>query len=314
MNLSQVEVIVEIAKAGSISKAAQSMFISQPGVSKILQRFEEEVGTQIFERVSTGIRLTPIGRRFVNNAQDIIDQMSKLEDLFNKKSVTVFMELNIASMSYHFMQYMISELYLKYSQNPINIRYTECGFDNELELISKGELEIGVVTLWQNDLKKAVKKAATKGVEYHQLGSAVPYIGVSKRSKRYPEVITDLDIRRLSNMPIVSISPSSFTKTSGLDFMRQLFGKEETESLNKEITTNNTGTMREIVNQTDGFSLILLNKGIYERYGYFPDIRLIPILGSSMQFEMGWLQRANTIRSSLANEFISILSEYTSED
>jgi molybdate transport repressor ModE-like protein len=85
MNLSQVEVIVEIAKAGSISQAAQNMFISQPGVSKILQRFEEEVGAQIFERVSTGIRLTPIGQRFVDNAQDIIEQVDRLEELFRKK-------------------------------------------------------------------------------------------------------------------------------------------------------------------------------------------------------------------------------------
>lgn len=313
MNLSQVEVIVEIAKAGSISKAAQHMFISQPGVSKILQRFEEEVGTQIFERVSTGIRLTPMGRRFVNNAQDIIDQVDKLEELFNKKSVTVFMELNVASMSYHFMQHMLSELYLKYSQNPINIRYTECGFDNELEHICKGEVEIGVVTLWQGDLKKAIKKAMTKGVEYRRLGAALPYIGVSKNSKKYPAEITGLNLQRLCSMPIVSISPSSFAKASGLDFMRQLFGKDETEALNKEITTNNTGTMREIVNQVDGFSLILLNRGIYERYGFFEDIRLIPIPGESMQFEMGWLQKANTIRSAPANELVSTLEEYTLE-
>ena len=312
--MSQVEVIVEIAKAGSISKAAQNMYISQPGVSKILQRFEEEVGTLIFERVSTGIRLTPIGRRFVNNAQDIIDQVDKLEDLFKRKSVTIFMELNIASMSYHFMQYMLSEFYIKYSQNPINIKYTECGFDSELELISKGDIEIGVVTLWQNDLKKAVKKAITKGVEYRRLGTAMPYIGVSKRSKKYPEEIKGLDLPRLTSMPIVSISPSSFTKASGLDFMRQMFGRDETEALNKEITTNNTGTMREIVKQIDGFSLVLLNKGIYERYGFFEDIRLIPIPGESMQFEMGWLQKANTIRSSPANEFVNILIEYTSDD
>ena len=47
MNLSQVEIIVEIAKAGSISQAAQNLFVSQPSVSKALQRFEEEVGAQI---------------------------------------------------------------------------------------------------------------------------------------------------------------------------------------------------------------------------------------------------------------------------
>jgi molybdate transport repressor ModE-like protein len=311
MKVSQVEIIVEIARAGSISKAAQNLFISQPGISKILQRFEEEVGTQIFERVSTGVRLTPIGRRFVDHAQDIIEQIDKLEDIFKEKSGTAFMELNIASMSYHFMQYMLPELFNRYSQNPINVRYTECGFDYELELINKGDIEIGIVTFWKNDIKKAIKRALTKGIEYHRLGAAVPYIGVSKKSKKYPEETTGLDLRLLSNMPIVTISPSSPLKLTGWDFVREIFGRSKLDSSNKEITTNNTGTMRGIVNQVDGFSLIILNKGIYERYGFFDDIRLIPIYDESMQFEMGWLQRANTARSPLANEFINILAEYS---
>ena len=314
MNLSHVAVIVEIAKAGSISQAAQNMFISQPGVSKILQKFEDEVGAQIFERVSTGIRLTPIGRRFVDNAQDIIEQVDKLEDLFKKNSATVIMDLNVASMSFRFMQNMLSELYNKYSHNSIKIKYTECGFVDELALISKGEIEIGIVTFWKNDLKKAIKKSLTKGIEYHRLGAAVPYIGVSKRSKKYPQEIKELELQRLSKMPIVTISPSSPSKGTGWDFMQEIFGRNNLETSNKEITTNNTGTMKEIVNQVDGFCLVVINKGIYEKYGFFDDIRLIPIPDENMQFEMGWLQRTNTVRSPLANEFISILGEYCSID
>lgn len=314
MKLSQVEVIVEIAKAGSISQAAQNMFISQPGVSKILKRFEEEVGAQIFERVSTGIRLTPIGRRFVDNALDIMYQIDQLEDLFDKKSAAIFMDLKIASMSYHFMQCMLSELYLKYSQNLINIKYTECGIENQLELISKGDIEIGIVTFWQPDVRRAKKKALTKGIEYHRLGTAVAHIGVSKNSKSYPKGVDRFDLQRLANMPVISISPSSSTKSTGWDILRQVFGRDSIETSNKEIMTNNTGTMREIVNKIDGFSLIILNKGIYERYGFFDDIRLIPIPDENIRYEMGWLQRANTVRSPLANEFISTLVEYSSKD
>ena len=78
MKLSQVELIVEIAKVGSISRAAENLYISQPAVSKLLPRFEEEVGAQIFERRSTGVYLTPIGKKFVDSAQDILQQMEKL--------------------------------------------------------------------------------------------------------------------------------------------------------------------------------------------------------------------------------------------
>ncbi|MDR1735260.1 MAG: LysR family transcriptional regulator [Oscillospiraceae bacterium] len=312
MNLSQIEVIVEIAKAGSISKAAQNMYISQPGVSKALHRFEDEVGAKIFERVNTGIRLTPIGRVFVESAQDIVEQAERLGSVFADRGVAFGLELSLASMSYRFMQNIISEIYLKYSHNPISIKYMECGFDQITDLIDKGDVEIGVVTFWQQDIKMVRKKAAAKSLEYHGLGMAVPYIGVSKQSKSYPESVTGFELQRLAAMPIVSISPSSPMKGTGWDFMRHVFGEGLFKNSCREIRTNNTGTMREIVNSTDGFTLILLNNGLYEKYGFYDDIRLIPLDGEGMNFEMAWLQRANTARSPLADEFIRTLSRYTS--
>ncbi len=314
MNLSQIEVIVEIARSGSISKAAQNLYISQPGVSKILQRFEEEAGSKIFERISTGIRLTPLGRKFVNSANDIIEQAEKLESIFRDNVVSVFMELNLASMSYRFMKYMISELYNKYSENPIHIKYVECGFTDQLELISKGDIEIGFVSFWQNDLRKAKKKAAAKGIEYHHLGACVPYIAVSRTSRIYPPEVKGLDFKRLSRMPIVSISPSSPSSGTGWDFIRRIFSWDKLEASGREITTYNTEAMNELVQAVDGFNLILLNKGIHEKYGFYEGLRLIPIEEENMQFEMGWLQKANTVRSPLANEFITLLNEYSSDD
>ena len=41
-------------------------------------------------------------------------------------------------------------------------------------------------------------------------------------------------------------------------------------------------------------------------------MRLIPIPGENMRFELGWLQRENTVRSPLANEFVNMLREYSS--
>ena len=55
--------------------------------------------------------------------------------------------------------------------------------------------------------------------------------------------------------------------------------------------------MREVLNKVDGFSLVVLNPGIYRQYGFFEDMRLIPIPGENMRFELGWLQRENTVRS-----------------
>lgn len=314
MNLSQIEVIVEIAKAGSISQAAQNLFISQPGVSKILQRFEEEAGVQIFERVSTGVRLTPIGRKFVSSASDIIDQINRLEVILSRTPPLVSMELNIASMSYHFMNQMLAELYHRYSQSSVNIKYMECGFDEQLTLINRGDVELGIVTLWQPDLKKMTRSAQARGIEYHRLGEALPYIGISRNSKKYPGDIQELDLARLASMPLISISPSAPTKLTGWDFMQHIWGRNWLETSGHEVATCSNGTMRELVCKIDGFSLVLLNPGVYRRYGYSEDIRLVPFPDTDMQFELGWLQRANSVRSPLANEFIVALRDCAAEE
>ena len=312
MNLSQVEIIVEIAKAGSISQAAQNLFVSQPSVSKALQRFEEEVGTQIFERVSTGVRLTPIGRKFVEQAADVVELADRLDRIFDKNSSLASMELNLASISYHFIQQMIPEVYNKYSQNPIVINYVECGFDEQLEMLKKGEVEIGVVSFWHEGLKRGIRRAAASGVEYHRVGDLQAYIGVSRHSKAYPESVKGLDLSRLAQMPLVSLSPSAPMRTTGWAYLRQVFGKSPLGNSNREIRTSSTGTMREVLNKVDGFSLVVLNPGIYRQYGFFEDMRLIPIPGENMRFELGWLQRENTVRSPLANEFVNMLREYSS--
>ena len=314
MKLSQVELIVEIARAGSISQAAQNLYTSQPNVSKMLKRFEDEVGAQIFERIGTGIRLTPVGRRFVDSAQDIMVQVNKMADIFNYESITVLIELNIASLSTKFVHHVVSALYMKYSQNPIRITYTECDLETQLERISKGLSEIGVVILLQNHLKRIKKMAEAVGIEYFRLGQVESYLGVSKNSVKYPTSVTEVELARLATMPLVSIKPPSLLTPTGWEFARQVFGKNNLETSHREIMTTNTGTMREIVNQIDGFSIIFMNRGIYNKFGYFDDIRLMPLPQDTVQAEFGWLQKANTARTPIANEFVSMLKEYVTED
>ena len=312
MKLAQIEIIVEIARAGSISQAAQNLFVSQPSVSKTLQRFEEEVGAQIFERVSTGVRLTPIGRKFVEQAADLVEQAERLDRIFDKNGGPVSMELSLCSMSYHFLQQMVSELYNKYSRNPIIINYLECSFEEQLDKLKKGEMELGVTSFWQGALKRGVRQAQASGVEYHRIGDMQAYIAVSRHSRAYPESVEGVDLGRLDQMPLVSLAPSAPTRVTGWDYLRQVFREGRLGRFNREIRTSSTGTMKEVMGRVDGFSMVVINPGIYRRYGFFEDVRLIPIQGEGIQFELGWLQRENTVRSPLANEFVGLLKDYCS--
>ncbi|MET0680250.1 MAG: LysR family transcriptional regulator, partial [Burkholderiales bacterium] len=72
MNLRQLEYFVAVAENRSILKAAQSIHISQPSVSVQIKALEDELGVPLFERVSTGMALTPAGKRLLPAAQSVI--------------------------------------------------------------------------------------------------------------------------------------------------------------------------------------------------------------------------------------------------
>lgn len=68
MNLNQLRVFHAVAQTGSISAAARRLHVSQPAVSKQLAEFEASLGTELFDRLPRGVRLTPSGRRLVPHA------------------------------------------------------------------------------------------------------------------------------------------------------------------------------------------------------------------------------------------------------
>ena len=66
----QEEYFLAIAQAGSISKAAQGLYLSQPALSSSLKRLEEDLGAQLFDRESTPLRLTQAGERYLSYVRE----------------------------------------------------------------------------------------------------------------------------------------------------------------------------------------------------------------------------------------------------
>ena len=81
MNISirEIEYILAIASLGSISKAAQKMYISQPSLSQTVLKIETSLGYPLFYRTKSGISLTGSGRIFVKHGQEILNTVKVLE-------------------------------------------------------------------------------------------------------------------------------------------------------------------------------------------------------------------------------------------
>ena len=73
MKLRQFEYVVEIARHKSISKAAETLYITQPTLSEALNDLEKKLGFAIFKRSRKGVELTLEGERFLKDITTILE-------------------------------------------------------------------------------------------------------------------------------------------------------------------------------------------------------------------------------------------------
>ena len=88
MNILHMKYAYEVAKAGSLGKAAESLVIAAPNLSRSIKELETELGITIFDRTSKGMTLTSDGEVFMNYARSILDQIDNLERVYKKPQPT----------------------------------------------------------------------------------------------------------------------------------------------------------------------------------------------------------------------------------
>lgn len=81
MQLEQLRYANEIAKCGSFTKAAQTLFISQPSLTISIKKLEDELGFTLFKRSSKGTQITKKGEEALGTIKDILDLVESLRTL-----------------------------------------------------------------------------------------------------------------------------------------------------------------------------------------------------------------------------------------
>lgn len=73
----QIEAFLTVARFLNMSRAAESLYISQPTLSKALQRFENGIGFSVFTRSNQGVTLTPQGEYLLGAMESLYTNMDK---------------------------------------------------------------------------------------------------------------------------------------------------------------------------------------------------------------------------------------------
>ena len=81
MTLNELRYIVAVAQERNFRRAAEKSFISQPALSLAIQKLEEELGLQIFERGKNAVSVTPVGVQIVEQAQRVLEAAAHIREI-----------------------------------------------------------------------------------------------------------------------------------------------------------------------------------------------------------------------------------------
>ncbi len=85
MTITQLKYVLAVAEYQNFTKAAKNVFVTQPTLSMQIQKLEEELDIQIFDRTKKPIQLTEVGKKLVIQARNIVNESDRMQDVVDQE-------------------------------------------------------------------------------------------------------------------------------------------------------------------------------------------------------------------------------------
>lgn len=85
MTITQLKYVLAVAQYQNFTKAAEHVFVTQPTLSMQIQKLEDELDIQIFDRSKKPIELTDAGKKIVNQARNIVNESDRIQDIVDQE-------------------------------------------------------------------------------------------------------------------------------------------------------------------------------------------------------------------------------------
>lgn len=148
MNLDQLRYVHAIFETGSISRAADKLFLSQPNISNAVSKLEKELGFPILVRTHSGVQFTEKGLELVPNASRILDECNSIKNLRSQPTLEHFRIVTTpySPVSRAFIQ-LCGELEKSGRLQEQDLRLTNGNWVESLTALYKGNAELAVTSI-----------------------------------------------------------------------------------------------------------------------------------------------------------------------
>ncbi len=260
--LQQLRYLVAVADHGSVSAAARSLYVSQPGLSSAILHLEGVFGIQCFIRHhARGVSLTPAGHLFVKEARDVLFRASNLQQRAKELNETISGRLDVGCYS-TIGPLLLPRILAKLQESypAIEVQLQDGDAENLQARVKDGGVELAL--LYDFNLDPKFEKLA--------LLSLPPYVLLPKSHRLASQTSINLD--DLVSEPLIT-----FDRPEHWDYLLLLFsgvGREPT--IGRRV--NNFELIRGLVAAGKGYSILNTRPALDQAYDGSP-ITCVPIRG-----------------------------------
>ncbi len=145
LNTLHLKYAVEVEQTGSISKAAENLYMNQPHLSKTIRELEDSLGIVIFKRTPKGVIPTKKGTEFLIYAKKILAQLKEMESIY-KPDTDKTQKLDISVPRASYISYAFTEFVRTLDHDTaISLNYMETNSMSIVKKVSEADSNLGIV-------------------------------------------------------------------------------------------------------------------------------------------------------------------------
>ena len=301
MTLQQLNYAVAISEIGSLNKASEILYISQPSITESIKDLEKELGITIFIRSGRGVTLTPEGSDFILYARQVLVDYSELVERFDSTK-NYKKKFGVSAQHYSFAVKAFVELIQENDTSRYELAIRETRTQQVISDVANLKSEIGIIYLSEFNKRAIGKLLRTANLEFHPLINCEAYVylwsGHPLAKKK------SISFEELKEYPCLSFEQgdSSFYYAeeilSTMDYSRIIKACDRATMLNLMVGLNGYTLCSGIVCEE-------LNGGAFLAVPFEIDEE-----NTEGKMQIGYITRKNTVPSRLGKLYIDKLNEY----
>lgn len=275
VTLQQLQSFIEVAAEGSISAAADLLYVSQPTMSAAMKDLEAKVGRSLLVRSARGITLTTDGVEFLGYARQVVEQVALLEQRYLGGPASRRL-LGVSAQHYSFVVDAFVRMVKASGAERYEFSLRETRTWDIIEDVRTLRSELGI--LYRNDFNRDVidKLLRDSGLTFHPLFLADPHIFVSRKNPLAARERVTLD--DLAGLPRLTFDQGN---NNSFYFAEEILS---TLSSEQEIRVSDRATIFNLMIGLEGYTI---STGIISD-DLDPEIVAVP-LDVDERIEIGWI-------------------------